>query len=89
MTIEQIQAKIRSADYDFLFKEPRLGDNIMFLTVAGSHAYGTNVETSDLDIAAAPSTVEATSSACQISSSSSITRQTRRSTALISWSICS
>ena len=50
MTIEQIQATIQSSDYDFLRKEPRLGDNIMFLTVAGSHAYGTNVETSDLDI---------------------------------------
>lgn len=50
MTTEQIRATIQSPDYDFLRKEPRLGDNIMFLTVAGSHAYGTNVETSDLDI---------------------------------------
>lgn len=50
MTIEEIRAKIHSSEYDFLYKEPRLGDNIMFLTVAGSHAYGTNVATSDLDI---------------------------------------
>ncbi len=41
---------IESKDYDFLRNDPLLKDNILFLTVAGSHAYGTNIETSDIDI---------------------------------------
>lgn len=39
-----------SPDYDFLQKDKNLGDNIILLTVGGSHAYGTNNEHSDLDI---------------------------------------
>lgn len=50
MTIEQIKNLVASADYDFLRTNPHLGDRIMFLTLGGSHAYGTNVETSDVDI---------------------------------------
>jgi predicted nucleotidyltransferase len=41
---------LRSTEYDFLRTTPKLGDNIMFVTLGGSHAYGTNVEGSDLDI---------------------------------------
>lgn len=41
---------IELEDYDFLRNDPLLKDNILFLTVAGSHAYGTNTKTSDLDI---------------------------------------
>lgn len=37
-------------EYDFLKTNPHLGKNIMFLTLGGSHAYGTNVEGSDVDI---------------------------------------
>lgn len=37
-------------EYDFLRTNPHLGKNIMFLTFGGSHAYGTNVEGSDIDI---------------------------------------
>mgnify|MGYP004574186073 FL=1 len=44
------QKELESSEYDFLRNDPLLKDNILFLTVAGSHAYGTNVETSDLDI---------------------------------------
>ncbi len=37
-------------EYNFLQTDPRLGKNIIFLTYGGSHAYGTNVEGSDIDI---------------------------------------
>lgn len=37
-------------EYDFLRTDPRLGRQIIFLTYGGSHAYGTNVEGSDVDI---------------------------------------
>lgn len=39
-----------SEDYDFLRNNPILKDRILFLTLAGSHAYGTNIEGSDIDI---------------------------------------
>lgn len=50
MTLEQIKAKLASKEYDFLQNNPNLGNNIILLTVGGSHAYGTNNENSDLDI---------------------------------------
>lgn len=50
MTIEQIREMILGEQYDFLRTNPHLGDNIILLTLGGSHAYGTNVETSDVDI---------------------------------------
>lgn len=37
-------------EYGFLKEDPRLGDNIILLGYGGSHAYGTNVPTSDIDI---------------------------------------
>jgi predicted nucleotidyltransferase len=46
---KEILKKLKSPEYDFLRTDPRL-KNIMLLTVGGSHAYGTNIETSDLDI---------------------------------------
>ena len=49
-TIKQIKELVTSPEYDFLRTNPHLGDRIMFLTLGGSHAYGTNVETSDVDI---------------------------------------
>lgn len=50
MTIEQIKQLAASPAYDFLRTDPHLGNRIMFLTLGGSHAYGTDVETSDVDI---------------------------------------
>ena len=41
---------IHTPEYDFLWDNPHLGKNIVFLTYGGSHSYGTNVETSDVDI---------------------------------------
>ena len=49
MTIDQIREKVESSEYDFLRKNEHLGDNIILLTLGGSHAYGMDKETSDLD----------------------------------------
>lgn len=50
MKTSEIVAKLNSEEYDFLRNERTLGDNIILLTAGGSHAYGLDVETSDLDI---------------------------------------
>lgn len=51
MNLERIQEKVSlSPEYDFLYKNEHLGSNIILLGLGGSHAYGTNVETSDVDV---------------------------------------
>lgn len=50
MTREELQCIIDSKPYDFLRTDPHLDKHLMFLTIGGSHAYGTNVEGSDVDI---------------------------------------
>lgn len=50
MLVDEIKKLVGSTSYDFLRTNEHLGDRIMFLTLGGSHAYGTNVETSDVDI---------------------------------------
>ena len=50
MTIEQIKTLVAGPDYDFLRTDHHLGDRIMFLTLGGSHAYGTDTSSSDVDI---------------------------------------
>lgn len=50
MEIEQIKDKLQTKEYDFLRTNEHLGNNIVLLTAGGSHAYGTDVETSDIDI---------------------------------------
>lgn len=50
MTIEQIKEMVAGNQYDFLRTNPHLAGKIIFLTLGGSHAYGTNVETSDVDV---------------------------------------
>lgn len=47
MSYKQI---LKSEDYKFLKENEHLGDNIIMLCLGGSHAYGTNLPTSDLDI---------------------------------------
>ena len=49
MTIDQIREKVASSEYDFLRSNEHLGGNIILLTLGGSHAYGMDKETSDLD----------------------------------------
>lgn len=41
---------LEQPEYDFLRTNEHLRDNICLLTLGGSHAYGTNVEGSDIDI---------------------------------------
>lgn len=50
MTVEQIRKAVESKQYDFLRTNPHLGNHIVLLGLSGSHAYGTNIETSDVDI---------------------------------------
>ncbi len=50
MIIDQIKKKLQSKEYDFLRQEQRLGNHIILLTLGGSHAYGMEKESSDLDI---------------------------------------
>ncbi len=41
---------LKTPEYEFLKTNPHLGDNIILLGLGGSHAYGTNVAGSDIDI---------------------------------------
>ena len=50
MNIEQIKEKLKTSEYDFLREDKNLGDNIILLTLGGSHAYGMDKEGSDLDV---------------------------------------
>ena len=50
MTIEKIKSMVSGVDYDFLRTNPHLKNKIIFLTLGGSYAYGTNIETSDVDV---------------------------------------
>ena len=50
MTIEQIKEMVSGSDYDFLRTNEHLRNRIIFLTLGGSYSYGTNVETSDVDV---------------------------------------
>lgn len=50
MTINEIKEMLKTSDYDFLRTNPNLGKNIILIGLGGSHAYGTNVEGSDVDV---------------------------------------
>lgn len=50
MNLDQIKNLVASEQYEFLRSDEHLGKNIILLGLGGSHAYGTNTDTSDLDI---------------------------------------
>lgn len=50
MMIEEIKQKVASKEYNFLRENEHLGKNIILLGLGGSHAYGTNTKSSDLDV---------------------------------------
>lgn len=50
MTIEEIREEFTSDRYGFLRTDRHLKDRVILVGLGGSHAYGTDVETSDLDI---------------------------------------
>lgn len=48
--MNNIKKLLNTDDYSFLRTNEHLGNNIILLTLGGSHAYGTNVEGSDVDL---------------------------------------
>lgn len=50
MTLDQIKNAVQSKDYNFLRENEKLGSSIILLVVSGSHAYGLDKETSDIDL---------------------------------------
>ena len=50
MQICEIADKLRTSEYQFLREDERLANRLIFLTLGGSYAYGTNNENSDIDI---------------------------------------
>ena len=48
--MNNIYKLLESKTYDFLRTNEHLKDKILFLCLGGSHSYGTNIETSDIDI---------------------------------------
>lgn len=50
MNGEQLKKLILQPSYDFLRTNEHIKNSTIFLTVGGSHAYGTNIEGSDVDI---------------------------------------
>ena len=50
MAIIDVNELLKQKEYDFLREEKQLGDNIIFLVIAGSHAYGLSTPDSDIDV---------------------------------------
>lgn len=50
MTLDNIKKAVQSEEYSFLKENEHLGKNIILLGLGGSHAYGMDKESSDLDV---------------------------------------
>lgn len=50
MTLQEIKQTLNSTEYSFLKENEHLNNNIILLTLGGSHAYGMDKETSDVDV---------------------------------------
>lgn len=50
MTLDEIKSLVASPPYDFLRTDEHLKGRLILLTLGGSHAYGTNIEGSDVDL---------------------------------------
>lgn len=50
MTVNEIKEELKTEKYNFLREHTNLGKNIILLGMGGSYAYGTNIDTSDVDI---------------------------------------
>lgn len=50
VNIDEVKQMVNNDAYSFLREDAHLGSNIMFLTLGGSKAYGTDVDSSDTDI---------------------------------------
>ena len=48
--MDQIKQALKEPSYNFLHNNPHLGENVILLAVGGSHAYGMDTPTSDIDI---------------------------------------
>ena len=50
MTTEELNKLISKPEYRFLHTNEHLKNRLIFVTLGGSHAYGTNIEGSDVDV---------------------------------------
>lgn len=50
LELREIKERLKTDEYSFLRENPHLGNNVCLLTLGGSHAYGMDTKTSDLDI---------------------------------------
>ena len=50
MAKQKVIDALRTSDYDFLKTNKYLGNNVLMLSLGGSMAYGTDIETSDIDV---------------------------------------